>query len=296
MTSSKHEKLRDLARRIQQIESIQRPAGRLRITTGMAVLDDLLPEGGLKRGGLVDLVSAADGGGAWTLGVVMATKVCRGRKMLVIVDAERRLYPPAAAKLGLELNRSIVVHPGSRRDAHQALVQSLRCTAVGAVLSWQERLSMREFRRLQLAAETGGAVAILLRPREALRLPSCAAVRLLVSPESSHHAPRDAAAWPVSRGAGRVGRVFETHRLLENNAGGPRRLDPPYEFHQPVLLGKASPDRPSVRRMRVEVLRCPGRVCGQSLVWEIDDETGHVRVPAYVAPATVVARAARASG
>ena len=262
MTSSRHEKLRDLARRIQQIESRQRPAGRLRITTDVAALDDLLPEGGLKRGGLVELVSAADGGGAWTLGVVMAASVCRERKTLVIVDAERRLYPPAAARLGLELNRSIVVRPDSRRDAHQAIVQSLRCTAVVAVLAWQERLSMREFRRLQLAAATGGAVAILLRPRGTLRQPSCAAVRLLVSPESSHHAPRDAA---TSRGARR-------------------------------LLGRPLPDRPSVRRMRVEVLRCPGRVCGQSLVLEIDDETGHVRIPACVAPATVVARAARASG
>jgi hypothetical protein len=262
MNSSRHEKLRELVRQIQQIESRRRPAGWLRTTTGVAALDDLLPEGGLKRGGLIELVSAADGGGAWTLGVVMATRVCRERKTLVIVDAERRFYPPAAARLGLELNRSIVVRPGGRRDAHQAIVQSLRCTAVGALLTWEERLSMREFRRLQLAAETGGAVAILLRPRGALRLPSCAAVRLLVSPESRHHAPRDGIA---SREASR-------------------------------LLWGPPPDRPSLRRMRVEVLRCPGRVCGQSLILEIDDETGHVRVPACVAPATVVARAARASG
>ena len=265
MTPARCEKLRELVRQIQQIESRQRPADRMRITSGVAALDDLLPEGGLKRGGLVELVSATDGGGAWTLGVVMATSLCRGRKTLVIVDAERRLYPPAAARLGVELHRSIVLRPGSRRDAHQAIVQSLRCTAVGAILGWQERLSMREFRRLQLAAETGGAIAILLRPRGVLRQPSCAAVRLLVSPESSHHpgAPgRDAVA---SRGARR-------------------------------LLGGPSPDRPSLRRLRVEVLRCPGRVCGQSLVLEIDDETGHVRLPACVAPATAMARAARASG
>ena len=288
MAPSRHEKLRDLVRQIQQIESMQRPASRLRITTGVAVLDSLLPENGLKRGGLVELVSAADGGGAWTLGVMMATRVCHGRKALVIIDAERRLYPPAAARLGLELNRSIVVRPDSRRDAHQAIVQSLRCTAVGAVLAWQERLSTREFRRLQLAAGTGGAVAFLLRPWGALRLPSCAAVRLCVSPESS--ASRAVVSHDSPSRDLRLGDSHHTRKLT----AAPR--DGAASRGARRLRRGALPDRPSLRRMRIEVLRCPSRVCGQSLFLEIDDETGHVRVPACVAPATVVARAARASG
>jgi hypothetical protein len=190
---------------------------------------------------------------------VMATRVCQ-RKTLVIVDADRQFYFPGAVRLGLELGRSIVVRPGSRRDAYQAIVQSLRSSAVGAVVSCQERLSMRQLRRLQLAAEAGGGVAILLRPAAALRDLSCASVRLLVSPCPS--LPRRAAA--VSR---------------------PSPIVSPAIDHTDVM-----------RHVRVELLRCRGRAHGESVVLEIDDETGHVHTPAAMASATVMARSARASG
>jgi hypothetical protein len=221
------------------------------------------------RGAFVELLAAADGAGAWTLGIVMAAHICHKRKTSVIVDADRQIYFPGAVRLGLELNRSIVVHPDSRRDAYQAIVQSLRSRAVGAVLSWQERLSMRELRRLQVAAEAGGGAAILLRPAGALRVPSCAPVRLLVSPVGSPEP-------------------------------GPF-LPPPNRLSSAIARRHFSacepfPDRPWVRHVRVEVVRCRGRASGQSLVLEIDDETGHVRAPASVAPATIVARSARASG
>jgi hypothetical protein len=50
------------------------------------------------------------------------------------------------------------------------------------------------------------------------------------------------------------------------------------------------------RRLHVEVVRHHGGATGQSLLLELDDETGHVRVPAEVAVAKTVSRAARASG
>lgn len=269
MNPSRRERIRALVRQIQQIESRRQPAGRVPITTGIAALDVLLPASGLRQGALVELVSAADGAGAWTLGVMMAARVCRERKMLVIVDAERRLYPPAAARLGLELDRSIVVRPSSRRDVYQAIVQSLRCPAVGAVFAWQERLSPREFRRLQLAAQTGGAVAILLRPPSAVRLRSCATARLLVSPSLE---------------------CDDSSSLSFSNHLGSRFVcTSPADLKSKAMTSPRTPNQPSLRRLRVEVLRCSGRVCGQSLILEIDDETGHVRLPPGVAPATVVA-------
>jgi hypothetical protein len=44
------------------------------------------------------------------------------------------------------------------------------------------------------------------------------------------------------------------------------------------------------------VVRCRGAAGGQSLVLEIDDETGHVRVPPGLAAPTVGAPSHRASG
>ena len=51
-----------------------------------------------------------------------------------------------------------------------------------------------------------------------------------------------------------------------------------------------------LRRIQVEVVRFRGSKAGQSLVLEIDDEKGHVRVPASMAVAKSLAPPARASG
>jgi protein ImuA len=50
------------------------------------------------------------------------------------------------------------------------------------------------------------------------------------------------------------------------------------------------------RRIQIQVVRCRGGKTGQSLILEIDDETGHVRVPAGVVPPAALARSTRASG
>src|SRR5437762_7011192 len=147
MGSAKHEILRDLARRIQQIESGRHHPRADGTATSVAGMEGLLPPDGLARGAFVELLAAADGAGAWTLGSLMAAHVCRKQKTLVIVDADRQFYFPGAVRLGLKLNQSIVVRPNSQRDAFQAVVQCLRSTAVGAVLGWQERLSMCQLRR-----------------------------------------------------------------------------------------------------------------------------------------------------
>jgi protein ImuA len=270
MSSSRRQVLQELSSRIQEIESRRR-----RVHDGdegaaareMAAIDALLPDGGLVRGSLMELLATAHGSGAWTLGILMASRICRSRKALVVVDVERQLYLPGAMWLGLELDRAIVVRPGNWQDAHQAVVQSLRSSAVGAVICRQEWLGMRQLRRLQIAAETGGTLAVLLRSQAALRGPSCAAVRWLVSPV-----------------AGQEGAAF---------LAGAKGAGPDARWH---LSDMEYSERPSMRRVRVEVVRCRGRVPGQALVLEIDHETGDVHASASLAPAAVVARSARASG
>lgn len=269
MNSSRHEVLRELARRIEKIQSGRRRGIADPVATGgrsgIDALDALLPQGGLSRGILMEFLAAVHGSGAWTLGIKMAAHVCHEQKTLVIVDAARQFYLPGAIRWGLEIDRCIVLHPANRHDAYHALVQALRCTAVGAVLGWQERLSMRQLRRLQLAAEASGGMAILLRPAGALRLPSCAAARLLVSPVPVHESrPSPLSPTPLASRRGERGRTEGC--------------------------------RPFVRHVQVQVVRCRGRASGQSLVLEIDDETGHVHASASVAGAAVTARPARASG
>ncbi len=230
--------LADLARRIQEVESRCHPR-RAPIRLGLPGLDDCLPEGGLPAGALVEVLSPAAGAGAWTLALLLAERACGDRKALVVTDPHGWFYPPAASKLGVDLERCIVVRPAAARDGVAAFRQALACAAVGAALGWFDPLSPSEGRRLQLAAETGGGLGLLVRPATALRSPSFAALRLLIHP---------------------------------------------------------APTREFPRRVGIEVVRCRGATGGQTLVLEIDDATGHVRVPPGVAAPARGPRQRRASG
>jgi hypothetical protein len=244
--------LQDLARRIREVEAAEHARARPAISLGIPALDGCLPDGGLAAGSLVEIFSAAEGGGAWTLAFVAARGACGEHRALVVTDDRGCFYPPAAAKLGVDLERCVVVRPTTARDAAAALRQSLSCGAVGAAVGWFETLGPSECQRLQLAAKKGGGVGFLLRPLAARQTPSFATIRLLVTPI----ADPGAEGWSADH----------------------------------------APAPGFSRRIRVEVVRSHGARAGHSLVLEIDDETGHVRVPAGMAAATTGTRRTRASG
>jgi protein ImuA len=238
--------LNQLARRIGEIEASERPLVRTAVPLAITGLADALPDGSLSAGSLVELLSAAEGAGAWTLALVLGKQACGERKVLVVADERRCFYPPAACKLGIDLRRTLVIRPQERAGSLAALVQSLRCGAVGAVIGSFERLNAVEYRSLQLAAETGGGLGFIVRPAPSRNGTCFAAVRLLITP------------LPLSR--------------REEKAGSE-----------------------SCRHIQIEVVRLRGGKTGRTFVLEIDHETGHVRVPAPVAAAKTVARAARAA-
>ena len=154
--------LANLQHEIACLEQARQPVGEP-ISTGCAALDRLLPQHGLRRGTLVEWL-AADGCGAVTLALVAAQEACREGGILVVTDRHRQVYPPALCAYGLELSQVVFVHPRNRRDQLWALNQSLRCRAVAAVLCWPEALDDRAFRRLQLSAEQGESLGLLMRP------------------------------------------------------------------------------------------------------------------------------------
>src|SRR5260221_14249410 len=55
--------VRSLAERVQRIETARRPQWQDVVASGMASLDRLLPEGGFRRGTLVEWLAGAAGGG-----------------------------------------------------------------------------------------------------------------------------------------------------------------------------------------------------------------------------------------
>src|SRR5437016_1699709 len=109
------------------------------ISSGSAALNGLLPAGGLRRGTLVEYLTASSGSGAGILALAAAREACRDGRAFVVLDHPplarsasegNRLghfYPPAAAAWGIELSAMLVLRPANKADALWALDHALRC-------------------------------------------------------------------------------------------------------------------------------------------------------------------------
>ncbi|TLY50376.1 MAG: translesion DNA synthesis-associated protein ImuA [Gammaproteobacteria bacterium] len=152
--------------------------------TGLAELDARLPGGGWPCGALTEILFEFDGLGE--LGLVMpalAALTQRGQRV-VFVAPPYIPYAPALVAHGLDLN--YVVHlDAAAADGAWSAEQCLRSGSCGAVLSWMPQCDYTQLRRLQLAAESGDALAFLFRPARAAAKSSPAALRLQLRAEDN---------------------------------------------------------------------------------------------------------------
>jgi hypothetical protein len=271
MHNSRHSAVvKELRARLRQMQRAGTPVpgANLLASTGVQALDALLAPGLFRPGMIVEWVVAGPGTGAARLAAPMVVQALHTGGGFVVVDDRGEFYPPAAVRLGLDLERTIVVRPRSRQETVWTLEQALRCAGVAATLAWVGKLPDRCFRRLQLAAEHGAGLGVFLRPAEALRAPSWADLRWFVQ--------------AVPGGAQSWGRGEEASPIQAGFAKG--------TLSAALSNGKHS----SGRRVRVELIHCREGTPGGTVDLEIDDETGAVRVVSPLAAAASVSQAAGA--
>jgi hypothetical protein len=179
---SMQERVQQLQRRIHGLERARPSVGAEVLASGCLPLDRLFPGGGLPRGALSEWLAADAGSGAAMLALQYARRAVQAGGTLVVVDRQRRVYPPALAAWGVDLARVVLVYPENQADEAWTWDQALRCPAVAAGWGWVERLDDRRFRRWQLAAETGGGRGLLIRPGPVRSQPTWAEVRLWIEP------------------------------------------------------------------------------------------------------------------
>lgn len=224
-------------------------------SAGGPVLDALLPHGGLRPGTLVEWVCDARRSGANLLAMIAAASVLghesSGNRPLVVVDGlgdgasvgNESFYPPAAISLGIAADSMMIIRKQrghTRGDLIWAIDQSLRSGAVAAVYAeigdW---LDPADARRLQLAAEAGGAVGLFVRPLGSGRQASLQRSGQATKPQS---------------GGGRV---------ADARSAATRASFADVRWIVSPLPGHGG------RRLRVELDRCRGGVIGGSRVIEI---------------------------
>lgn len=147
------------------------------VPSGFAGLDAVLPGGGWPLGALTEIIHAEAGMGELSLVMPALVRLGRTGRWNALVAPPYLPYAPALAACGVDLSKLLLIHPDNETDALWAVEQALRSGVCAAVVAWPGRSDERCLRRLQLAAEAGGALGVLLRQHDGGRA-SPAAVRL----------------------------------------------------------------------------------------------------------------------
>jgi protein ImuA len=161
-----------------------------------------LPWGGLPLAGLHELLSDAPGHATGFAALLLARAQARlARRAALWIAAEPDAYLPGLAGLGLDATRLFLLRAPRPRDALWAAEEALRSPATAAVLLLGARaLDMTAARRLQLAAEAGGGIALLLREEASTAGPTAALTRWRIAPRAVAATPHHLGppAWEVS--------------------------------------------------------------------------------------------------
>ncbi len=154
----KHELQQALAQRYKVRGSLKA------FRTGVRVLDEAAPEGGFQRGAVHELLWPGAEDVPASVAMILAVGACGKAGALAWGDPRGELYLPALTAMGVRAERVVVLRAGKRLEQLWAMAECLRCPGVGATVGIVEKLNQIEARRLQLAAEKGGGIGILMRP------------------------------------------------------------------------------------------------------------------------------------
>lgn len=202
------------------------PAGTVALGRNLA-LDHIL-RGGLRRGGLSEVVAArpGDAGAASGFALALAIRFAAGAKapvVWIIEDAAKAEtgtpYAPGLAAHGLDPDRLIVVATANGCDSLWAMEEALKCRAVAAVVAdlWRTKpYDLVASRRLVLAARKAGTAAILVPAGAAGSAPA------LSSAAQTRFEVRAATGAPVASAGHRLplpGRAAWNVRLARIRAG-----------------------------------------------------------------------------
>lgn len=146
------------------------------VALGIDVIDAALG-GGLRCTGLHEVAAADESAAAAGFCALLLARLAGEHGFVVWCRREAGLYGPGLTAIGLDPARLIVVRPRREDDVLWVLEEGLRSRVPAAVLGETGSGGPIALRRLQLAAESSGVAAILLRPFGASFVPGPALSR-----------------------------------------------------------------------------------------------------------------------
>jgi len=220
-TLSAEARLAALRDEVRRIHAARRPAGCGVLPFGIEAVDTRLADGGLALAALHEAAAArptlGDDCAATLFLAASAARLSRlqGRGQVLWAFIRRDLFAPGLACAGLNPERLLYAECRDDAECLAVMEEGLRHGGLAAVVGEVSRLAMAAARRLQLAAEEGGTIALLLRRwrkagADPLAAPSSAVTRWRIGCAPSAPLPF---AGGIGRGRWQV--------ALERQRGGP---------------------------------------------------------------------------
>jgi protein ImuA len=155
--------LRKLRDDISRVGALPR-ADTATLPFGLAAIDNALPRRGLDVASLHEIAGGASGALHGAAAILFAAGIAartHGQTLWCITRPD--LFAPALAQAGLDPDRIIVVEAGDEASLLTCWEEGLRHGGLGTVVGEIAKLSMTASRRLKLAAESSGTLALAIR-------------------------------------------------------------------------------------------------------------------------------------
>ena len=140
------------------------------IPLGIPEIDRVLPSCGFQSGTVNEVVGDKIGIAAFgfsaTLLYLFSNNADLKKPKVLWCTQNTNLYAPGIASFGLQENQLLLFRANKDKDIFLAMEEGLRSGALAAVLGELENLNTTMVRRLQLAAEVGNTVALILRKKK----------------------------------------------------------------------------------------------------------------------------------
>jgi cell division inhibitor SulA len=178
------------------------------LPTGIGALDDMLPDGGWPRAGVVEVTETADHACAMELFMPALARVTRQGRGLALVappyPARKRIFTDT----GVNPVRVVQVNPHPGRSALWTVESLLQSGDYGVVMAWPGCDTELMDKRLQKAAMQGRVLCVLFRPPCRSMAVSSSNLRIVVD------ADEDGRALYLLNGSGErlAGAVWECQR------------------------------------------------------------------------------------
>ena len=155
--------------------------------SGFATLDEHLPGNGWPKAGLSELLLPTAGIGELKLLMPLLRRLSQEMRWVAWINAPFMPYAPALEAAGIDISKMLLIHPKDHKEALWALERASRSGSCSITLGWldDKQLTLKDTRRLQLAARQGNTLCCLFRPEQAAAQASMAELRLKLTPAAT---------------------------------------------------------------------------------------------------------------